>query len=62
MAGDPLPLGVEGGEGQGETCERGGIKGVCPLIATAEPVYSRLQGNKEYCLLKEKSTITEIEK
>ena len=25
---------------------------------TAEPAYSRLQGNKEYHLLKEKSTIT----
>ena len=28
---------------------------------TAEPAYSRHQGNKEYCLLKEKSTITGIE-
>ena len=28
---------------------------------TAEPAYSRLQGIKEYCLLKEKSTITGIE-
>ena len=27
-----------------------------------EPAYSRLKGNKEYCLLKEKSTITGIEK
>ena len=25
---------------------------------TAEPAYSRLQGKKEYCILKEKSTIT----
>ncbi len=29
---------------------------------TAEPAYGRLQGNKEYCLLKEKSTITGIDK
>ena len=29
---------------------------------TAEPAYSRLQGNKKYCLLKEKSTMTGIEK
>ena len=28
---------------------------------TAEPAYSRLQENKECCLLKEKSTITGIE-
>ena len=31
------------------------------LDTTAEPAYSRLQGNKEYRLLKEKSTITGIE-
>ena len=29
---------------------------------TAEPAYSRLQGNNDYCLLKTKSTITGIEK
>ena len=32
------------------------------LMNTAEAAYSRLQGNKEYCLLKEKFTITGIEK
>jgi len=31
-------------------------------IYTAEPAYSRLQGNNEYSLLKEKSTKTGIEK
>ena len=30
-------------------------------LHTAEPVYSRLQRNKEYCLLKEKSIITGVE-
>ena len=31
------------------------------LATTAEPAYSRLQGSKEFCPLKEKSTITGIE-
>ena len=31
-------------------------------VNTAEPAYNRLQGNREYCLLMKKSTITGIEK
>ena len=30
-------------------------------IYTAEPAYSRLQGNREYCLLTEKYTVKEME-
>ena len=34
---------------------------VLTFLPTAEPAYSRLQGNEECCLLKEKSTITGTE-
>ena len=48
------------------TNERRGMYEVCDAVFvqylyTAEPAYSRLQGNKEYRLLKEKCTVTGIE-
>ena len=41
--------------------EKAALLMIMIIRCTAEPAYSRLQGSKEFCLLKEKSTIAGIE-